>query len=64
MKIPHHPQTREAYDEWCRSLSKQGDPIRLPDLVTEAFCAGWTAAMRLYRERLGEASAEVDEHLL
>jgi hypothetical protein len=42
-----HPDDgcRIAHDKWWSEVSRQGDPIRRPNLAGEAFEAGWTAAM-------------------
>jgi hypothetical protein len=54
MKI-HDPDVREAHDRWWRDLTRKGDPIRRPDLATEAFIAGWFAA----QEHINAATAEI-----
>ena len=33
-----------AFDAWWRGLTRQGDPLRRPNLVREAFRAGYTIA--------------------
>lgn len=58
-----HPDDpcRIAYDKWWTGLTLQGDPIRRPHLIDEAFMAGWTAAMREIKEArafLAEIRAE------
>ncbi len=35
------PEEKAAYDEWWRGLCMQGDPIRRPWLIKEAFHAAW-----------------------
>jgi hypothetical protein len=44
MKIAN-PAAQRAYKEWWSRLSREGDPIRRAKLVTEAFIAGWSAAV-------------------
>jgi hypothetical protein len=39
-----------AYENWWEGLTRRGDPIRRPDLVGEAFEAGWRAAMAEVKE--------------
>lgn len=47
-----HPDDgcRIAYESWWRDLTIKGDPIRRPNLVGEAFEAGWRAAMNEVKE--------------
>lgn len=37
-------ESAHAYDAWWRGLTRQGDPLHRPDLVREAFDAGYTIA--------------------
>ena len=36
---------RRAWDEWWRIISRRGDPLRRPDLASEAFEAGYLAGI-------------------
>lgn len=36
--------SKNAHDAWWRGLTRQGDPIRRPHLVREAFHAGYEIA--------------------
>jgi hypothetical protein len=37
-------ESGHAFDAWWRGLTRQGDPARRPDLVREAFHAGYVIA--------------------
>jgi len=39
-----------AYDNWWHELVLKGDPSRRPNLVEEAFEAGWRLAMNEVKE--------------
>ena len=39
------PQINEAYDRWWSDVSRRGDPARRPNLSSEAFVAGYKAAL-------------------
>ena len=47
-----HPEDpgRLAYEAWWRDIQLYGDPIRRAWLVSEAFEAGWRAAMAEIKE--------------
>lgn len=40
-----------AFDAWWRAQSRMGDPSRRPHLVSEAFGAGYHAALEAHPER-------------
>ncbi len=50
-------ESRNAFDAWWRGLALKGDPERLPDLVREAFHAGYIIA----RAELGATDGETTE---
>lgn len=43
--------TKEAHQRWWREITQQGDPMRRPNISTEAFAAGYTAE----RQRMSAA---------
>lgn len=47
-----HPDDgcRIAHDRWWSEIARKGDPVRRPNLVGEAFEAGWRSAMEEVKE--------------
>ena len=48
MKIDD-PDIKAAHSACWTKICRQGDPIRRPNLSTEAFIAGWNAGIRTQR---------------
>lgn len=60
MKISD-PNILAAWDQWWAALTRQGDPIRRPDLTAEAFVAGWLAAKKQTQDATDKIRAALDE---
>jgi hypothetical protein len=47
-----------AYAAWWQQITTDGDPIRNPNLLSDAFKAGWDAAENEARKERLEMAAE------